>query len=106
MDQHFLRRPGNDEIQLALFHDYRSNVRLYPTWHAYFREYQPPTLVVWGKNDPIFGAPGAEAFQRDIPDAEIHLLDTGHFALEDRADEIASHIRRFFSTYLGAGGSL
>lgn len=95
MDYHFLERPGNDEIQLTLFHDYLSNVALYPKWHAYFRERQPPTLVVWGKNDPIFGAPGAEAFRADLPDAEIHLLDTGHFALEDHADVIADHIKRF-----------
>ena len=95
MDQYFLNRPGNDEIQLSLFHDYLSNVRLYPDWHAYFRERQPPTLVVWGKNDPIFGAPGAEAFRGDLPDAEIHLLDTGHFALEDQAEVIAGHIGRF-----------
>ncbi len=95
MDQHFLDRPGNNEIQLALFHDYLSNVRLYPEWQAYLREQQPPTLVVWGKNDPIFGAPGAEAFRRDLPDAEIHLLDTGHFALEDHAGVIADRIGRF-----------
>jgi pimeloyl-ACP methyl ester carboxylesterase len=105
MDQYFLDRPGNNEIQLALFHDYLSNVRLYPTWHAYFREKQPPTLVVWGKNDPIFGAPGAEAFRRDLPDAEISLLDTGHFALEDCADEIAGHIRRFLAVHVGQGAS-
>lgn len=100
MDQHFLDRPGNDQIQLALFHDYLSNVRLYPEWHAYFREHQPPTLIVWGKNDPIFGAPGAEAFRRDLPDAEIHLLDTGHFALEDHAEVIADHITRFLAAHV------
>jgi pimeloyl-ACP methyl ester carboxylesterase len=95
MDQHFLDRPGIEEIQLTLFHDYASNVRLYPEWHAYLREHQPPTLVVWGRNDPIFGAPGAEAFRQDLPDAEIHLLDSGHFALEDQAEVIADHIARF-----------
>jgi pimeloyl-ACP methyl ester carboxylesterase len=95
MDQHFLDRPGIEEIQLTLFHDYASNVRLYPEWHAYLREHQPPTLVVWGRNDPIFGAPGAEAFRQDLPDAEIHLLDSGHFALEDQAEVIAGYIARF-----------
>jgi pimeloyl-ACP methyl ester carboxylesterase len=98
MDYHFLDRPGNDEIQLTLFHDYFSNVALYPEWHAYFRDRQPSTLVVWGKNDPIFGAPGAEAYRRDLPDAEIHLLDSGHFALEDHAAEIAGLIARFYAT--------
>jgi pimeloyl-ACP methyl ester carboxylesterase len=97
MDYHFLDRPGNDEIQLALFHDYLSNVALYSEWHAYFRDRQPPTLVVWGRNDPIFGAPGAEAYRQDLPDAEIHLLDTGHFALEDHAVEIAERIALFYA---------
>jgi pimeloyl-ACP methyl ester carboxylesterase len=97
MDYHFLDRPGNDEIQLTLFHDYLSNVALYPEWHAYFRDRQPPALIVWGKNDPIFGAPGAEAYRQDLPDAEIHLLDTGHFALEDHAEEIADRIARFYA---------
>ncbi|MBC7806934.1 MAG: alpha/beta fold hydrolase, partial [Akkermansiaceae bacterium] len=75
-----LDRPGNDAIQLALFYDYRTNPPLYPTWHEYFRKHQPPTLVVWGKNDPIFGPEGAKAFLRDLPNAELHLLETGHFA--------------------------
>jgi pimeloyl-ACP methyl ester carboxylesterase len=97
MDYQFLDRPGNDEIQLTLFHDYFSNFALYPEWHAYFRDRLPPTLVVWGKNDPIFGAPGAEAYRQDLPDAEIHLLDTGHFALEDHAAEIADLISRFYA---------
>jgi pimeloyl-ACP methyl ester carboxylesterase len=98
MDQHFLDRPGNDEIQLTLFHDYRSNIELYPEWHAYFRQHQPPTLVVWGQNDPIFGAPSAEAYRQDLPEAEVHLLDTGHFALEDHAEVIANLINRFYAT--------
>jgi pimeloyl-ACP methyl ester carboxylesterase len=105
MDQLFLDRPGNDQIQLALFHDYRSNVKLYPDWQAYFREHQPPTLVVWGKNDPFFGVPAVKAMQRDLPEAEVHLLDTGHFALEDHADEIACHIRRFLTAHVGEGAS-
>ena len=94
-DQHFLDRPGNDAIQISLFHDYASNLDLYPRWHEYFRVHQPPTLIVWGKNDPFFTVDGAEAFQRDLPKAELHLLDTGHFAIEDHADAIAQHIRRF-----------
>ncbi len=99
VDQHFLDRPGIDEIQLTLFHDYLSNLNRYPEWHAYFREYQPPTLIPWGKNDPIFSVAGAEAFLRDIPNAEIHLLDTGHFALEDHANVIANLISDFLTTH-------
>lgn len=102
LDQHFLDRPGNDEIQLTLFHDYLSNLKRYPEWHAYFREHQPPTLVTWGKNDPIFGAAGAEAFARDLPNAEIHLLDTGHFALEDHAGIIAGLMSEFLTTHVEA----
>ena len=88
-DQARLDRPGNVEIQLDLFYDYRTNVRLYPQFQQFFRERQPPTLIVWGKNDAIFPAPGARAYLRDLPHAELHLLDTGHFALEDKGDEIA-----------------
>jgi len=94
-DQYLLDRPGNDEIQLDLFYDYRTNVALYPTWHAYFRDDQPPTLIVWGKNDPIFPAEGAEPFKRDLKNLEFHLLDTGHFALETNGAEIARLMRRF-----------
>ena len=90
-----LDRPGNQAIQLALFYDYRTNPPLYAKWHDYFKQNQPPTLVVWGKNDPIFGADGAKAFLRDLPNAELHLLDTGHFALEEDGDEIAGYIREF-----------
>ncbi|MBC8008883.1 MAG: alpha/beta hydrolase, partial [Burkholderiales bacterium] len=78
-----LDRPGNAAIQLALFYDYRTNPPLYDRWHAYFRQHQPPTLVVWGRHDPIFGPEGAVAFLRDLKHAELHLLDTGHFALEE-----------------------
>jgi pimeloyl-ACP methyl ester carboxylesterase len=78
-----------------LFLDYRTNPPLYDSWHAYFREHQPPTLVVWGKNDPIFGPDGATAFLRDLTHAELHLLDTGHFALEEEADFIGDLMRRF-----------
>ena len=94
-DQAFLDRPGNQEIQLDLFYDYRRNLPLYPAWQRYFREHQPPMLVVWGKNDQIFVAAGAEAYRRDNPGAEIHLLDTGHFALETHGPEIARLMREF-----------
>jgi pimeloyl-ACP methyl ester carboxylesterase len=92
-----LDQPGNDAIQLDLFHDYPSNVALYDKWHAYFRQYQPRTLIVWGRNDPFFTVEGAQAFLRDLPSAELHLLDTGHFALEEESAFIASRIQRFFS---------
>jgi pimeloyl-ACP methyl ester carboxylesterase len=104
VDQHFLDRAGNADIQLRLFHDYQSNPKAYPAWHAYFRTHQPPTLVVWGANDPFFGPEGARAFQRDLPDSELHLLDTGHFALEEDAATIAAHSRRFLVERLGADG--
>lgn len=90
-----LDRPGNESVQLALFYDYRKNPPLYPTWHEYFRKHQPPTLVVWGKNDPIFGPEGAKAFLKDLPKAELHLLDTGHFALEEDSAAIAEYMRNF-----------
>lgn len=89
-DQFFLDRPGNADVQLALFRDYATNPPLYPAWQEYLRTRRPPTLVVWGKNDPFFTPAGAEAFERDVPDARIHLLDTGHFALADHASEIAA----------------
>jgi pimeloyl-ACP methyl ester carboxylesterase len=88
-DQVLLDRRGNAEIQLDLFYDYRTNVELYPHFQQFFRERRPPTLIVWGRNDVIFPAEGAHAYLRDLPDAELHLLDTGHFALEDKGDEIA-----------------
>ncbi len=94
-DQRLLDRPGSDEIQLDLFYDYRRNVELYPKWQAYFRAHRPPTLVVWGRNDEIFGVAGAEAYKRDNPDAEVHLLDAGHFALESHGPRIAALIRDF-----------
>lgn len=99
-DQARLDRPGNVEIQLDLFYDYRHNVALYPRFQAFFREVQPPTLIVWGANDAIFPAEGAKAFKRDLPNAELHLLDTGHFALEDKADEIILLMRDFLSRSL------
>jgi pimeloyl-ACP methyl ester carboxylesterase len=96
-DQMTLDRLGNAEIQLALVYDYQNNVARYPQWHETLRKIKPPVLAVWGKNDPFFIPAGAEAFKRDVPDAEIHFLDTGHFALEDHAEPIAEHIVRFLS---------
>jgi len=94
-DQARLDRAGNVEIQLDLFYDYRTNVELYPRFQAFFRERKPPTLIVWGANDKIFPAQGAHPYRRDLPDAEFHLLDTGHFALEDKGAEIAALMRDF-----------
>ena len=94
-DQVLLDRPGNRDIQLDLFHDYGSNVPLYPNFQAFFRERHPPTLILWGKNDKIFPASGAQPYLRDLPAAELHLLDTGHFALEDKLDEMGPAIVRF-----------
>jgi len=95
LDYALLSRPGSDEIQLDLFLDYASNVKLYPQFHAYFRKAHPPLLAVWGKNDPFFLPPGAEAFRRDNPNAEVHFYDTGHFALETHVREIGTEIHRF-----------
>jgi pimeloyl-ACP methyl ester carboxylesterase len=100
IDQAQLDRPGNAEIQLALFKDYRSNVALYPQWHDYFKSHQPPTLVVWGQNDPFFTVDGAKAYARDNPNVELHLLDTGHFVLEDQLGEATQLIRAFLATHL------
>jgi len=99
-DQALLDRPGNVEIQLDLFYDYRTNVALYPQIQAFFRDRQPPTLLVWGANDRIFPAEGARAYLRDLPRAELHLLDTGHFALEDKGAEIARLMRDFLGRNL------
>ena len=96
VDQLFLDRPGNDAIQLSLLHNYQSNLALYDCWHEFFRNKQPKTLIVWGKNDPFFTVEGAQAYLRDIPQAELHLLDTGHFALEDSSEFIAQQIIKFF----------
>lgn len=100
-DQFFLDRPGNDAVQLDLFYNYRSNVALYPEWQAYFRKHQPPTLLVWGANDPFFTVEGARAYQKDLPTAELHLLDTGHFALEEEGVFIADRIREFLGRTTG-----
>lgn len=97
LDSALLARPGNDEIQLDLFLDYASNVALYPKFQEYFRAQQPPVLAVWGKSDPFFLSPGAEAYKRDIPGAEVRFYDTGHFALETHHQEIAGAIRDFLA---------
>ncbi len=99
-DQALLDRAGNVEIQLDLFYDYRTNTALYPQFQKFFRERQPPALIVWGKNDAIFPAEGARAYLQDLPKAELHLLDTGHFALEDQGGEIARLMRDFFGRTL------
>ena len=97
LDNFYLARAGAHEVQLDLFGDYKSNVDAYPAFQRYFREYKPPLLAVWGKHDPFFLAAGAESFQRDIPGATVRLLDTGHFALETHAPEIAVEIRKFLA---------
>jgi pimeloyl-ACP methyl ester carboxylesterase len=95
LDDFYLARPGADEVQLDLMGDYKSNIALYPAFQKYFREAKPPFLAVWGKNDPFFLPPGAEAFKRDIPGAVVRFFDTGHFALETHAGEIAAAMREF-----------
>jgi pimeloyl-ACP methyl ester carboxylesterase len=102
LDSALLARPGNDEIQLDLFLDYASNVALYPKFQEYFRTSRPPLLAVWGSHDPFFLPPGAEAFRRDNPEAEVHFYDTGHFALETHSTEIAAAIRDFLDRKLAA----
>jgi pimeloyl-ACP methyl ester carboxylesterase len=97
LDNHYLERPGAEDVQLDLFGDYKTNVALYPAFQEYFRTHRPHLLAVWGRNDPFFLPPGAEAFRRDIPEAKVVLLDTGHFALETHAAEIADAIRAAFA---------
>lgn len=97
VDQALLDRPGNQEIQLAMFHSYGSNPPLYAAWQNYFRENQPPTLLVWGKGDVIFPEEGAHPYKRDLKDLEFHILDTGHFALEEDGAWIAETMRDFLS---------
>lgn len=95
IDLQHLTRKENNEIQLAMFYDYRTNIALYPKWQKYLRDHQPPTLIVWGKNDNIFPVEGAHPYKRDLKNIEFYLLDTGHFALEEKGDEIANHILNF-----------
>ena len=94
-DQYLLDRPGNQEIQLELFYSYGTNPPLYPEWQEYFRSFQPPTLIVWGKGDYIFPEEGAHPYKRDLNNLEFHILDTGHFALEEDLELIANYIRNF-----------
>lgn len=103
LDAFYMTRPGAHEAQLDLLGDYGSNVSLYPEFQTYFRNYQPPLLAVWGRNDPFFLPAGAEGFRRDIPAAEVHFYDTGHFALETHAAEIASAISSFLDRATAAG---
>ena len=100
LDQRFLDRPGNKDIQLALFYSYGSNVPLYPQWQAYMRDNQPPALITWGKNDPIFPESGAHPYKRDLQTLDFHLLDTGHFALEEDGDTITRLIRQFLTKHV------
>lgn len=100
LDTFYMHRPEAYEIQLDLILDYRTNVTLYPKFQEYFRKHRPPVLAVWGKNDAFFLPPGAEAYRRDVPDAEIHLLDAGHFALDTHHEEIAAYIRDFLGRKL------
>ncbi|MBV7536852.1 alpha/beta hydrolase [Duganella sp. sic0402] len=97
LDQAYMDRPGNKDIQLEMFYSYGTNPGHYPEWQAYFRKYQPPMLIVWGKNDKIFPPAGAHPYLRDLPKAELHLLDTGHFALEEDSQVIAGYIRNFMA---------
>jgi pimeloyl-ACP methyl ester carboxylesterase len=99
LDQHFLDLPGRDQVMLDLIYDYTSNVARYPTWQAYLREHQPPTLIAWGANDQYFVADGARAYLADVPDAELRLLDTGHFALATHVSEIAELIAAFHARH-------
>ena len=101
LDTAYMHRPGAEEIQLDLILSYRTNVALYPAFQAYFRRYRPPLLATWGKNDPFFIPPGAEAYRRDIADAEIHFLDAGHFALETHHRDIAALMRNFLGRKIG-----
>ena len=97
LDYQKISRPGQEKMQLGLFYDYRNNVKLYPRWQQYLRDHQPPTLITWGKNDVFFPPAGARAFLRDVPNAELYLLDTGHFALEEEAPFILSKMRDFLA---------
>lgn len=104
LDIAYMARPGSEEIQLDLILDYRSNVALYPDFQAYFRKHRPPFLAAWGRYDPAFLPAGAEAYRRDLPDAQVHLLDTGHFALETHAQEVSDLVRAFLETALNGHG--
>ena len=102
LDAALLERPGQKDIQMDLFLDYASNLKLYPAFQKFFREAKPPTLAIWGKNDPFFTPPGAQAYRRDNPDAVVKMLDTGHFALETHGEEIAREMNAFLAKHLRA----
>ena len=106
MDVHFLERPNAKTVQLDLFYDYRTNVELYPAWQAFLRERQPESLIVWGQNDIFFTPEGGEAYLRDLPNAELIRLDTGHFAAEDKLGEIAEAILRFHAERVAPARSM
>jgi pimeloyl-ACP methyl ester carboxylesterase len=101
LDQHYMDLPGRDRVMLDLLYDYQSNVTLYPGWHEYLRTHQPPALLAWGKNDDYFPEAGARAYLEDLPDAELHLLDTGHFATATHSREIAELIAAFLTRHVG-----
>ena len=103
MDLHFLERPGARTVQLDLLYDYRTNVDLYAQWQAFLRERKPKTLILWGENDIFFTPEGGRAYLRDLPEAELHMLDSGHFAVEDSLDEIVAHINRFYDEKVARG---
>jgi pimeloyl-ACP methyl ester carboxylesterase len=105
LDQALLDRPGNTEIQLALLYDYRNNLARYPAWQAYLREQQPPMLVVWGVNDPFFTVAGANAYKRDVPEAELHFFGGGHFMLEEYSAQVAAVIKSFLQAQLSAAAA-
>jgi pimeloyl-ACP methyl ester carboxylesterase len=102
VDAHLMQRPGARQVQMEFFYDYRTNVALYPQWQAYLRKYQPKTIIFWGQNDIFFTPEGGEAYLMDLPNAEIHRLDSGHFAVEDSLDYIAENIRRFYDEKVAA----
>ena len=106
MDLHFLERPGARKVQLDLLYDYRTNVALYPQWQAFLRERRPKTLILWGENDIFFTPEGGRAYLRDLPEAELHMLDSGHFAVEDSLDEIVAHIKRFYDEKVAGGAGV
>ena len=101
LDYTMVSRPGNTDIQLDLFLDYANNVKLYPAFQEYFRKAKPPLLAIWGKHDPFFIPPGAEAYRRDNPNAQVQFLDTGHFALETHVEEVAAAMREFLEKHAG-----
>jgi pimeloyl-ACP methyl ester carboxylesterase len=106
MDFRFMERPQVRRVQLDLFYDYRTNVQLYPEWQQFLRERQPKTLIFWGQHDIFFTPEGGEAYLRDLPQAELHRLDSGHFAVEDSLDTIVSHIKRFYDEKVAAAASM